>query len=145
MEVVGDFRFMTEVRVRYADTDAQGHVYFANYLVYFDIAATDYFRAIGYNYEKLLDHGYYFVTVEACCRYRGEAFFDNVLNVGAKVSRIGHSIFRYELAIFRSNNKEPIAEDHIVNVMVDRSTKQPVRVPDDFRSAVHIFERYLEE
>lgn len=61
----GEFRFKTAVKVRYADTDAQGHVYFANYLVYFDIGTTDYMKAIGYSYEKLLEEGYDFFTVSS--------------------------------------------------------------------------------
>ncbi|MEJ5301294.1 MAG: thioesterase family protein [Thermodesulforhabdaceae bacterium] len=135
----GDFLFRTTVRVRYADTDAQGHVYFANYLVYFDIGTTDYMKAIGYSYEKLLEDGYDFFTVEALCRYRGEAFFDDELDVGAKISNIGNSSFTFNLALFRGNIL--IADGHIVNVMIDRSSKKPVRVPEGFRKAVEEFEQ----
>ncbi|SFM75825.1 acyl-CoA thioesterase [Thermodesulforhabdus norvegica] len=140
-----EFRFKAEVRVRYADTDAQGHVYFANYLVYFDVAMTDYFKAIGYPYERLLSKGYDFFTVEACCRYRGRAFFDETLYVGAKITKIGRSSFRYDLAIFKDSATEPIADGHVVNVMIDRETERPVKVPEDFREAVRSFEGSIEE
>lgn len=144
MGLAEGFRFKTEVRVRFADTDAQGHVYFANYFVYFDIAMTDYFKAIGYPYEKLLSRGYDFFTVEACCRYRGRAFFDETLYVGARITKIGRSSFRYDLAIFKESGEEPIAEGHVVNVMIDRQTEKPVMVPDDFREAVRSFEGSIE-
>jgi acyl-CoA thioester hydrolase len=134
-----EFRFKTTVRVRYADTDAQGHVYFANYLVYFDIGTTDYMKAIGYSYEKLLEEGYDFFTVEALCRYRGEAFFDDELQVGAKISNIGNTSFTFSLGLFR--NGVLIADGHIVNVMIDQSSKKPVRVPEGFRKAVEKFEQ----
>jgi acyl-CoA thioester hydrolase len=134
-----EFRFKTTVRVRYADTDAQGHVYFANYLVYFDIGTTDYIKAIGYSYEKLLEEGYDFFTVEALCRYRGEAFFDDELQVGAKISNIGNTSFTFSLGLFR--NGVLIADGHIVNVMIDQSSKKPVRVPEGFRKAVEKFEQ----
>jgi acyl-CoA thioester hydrolase len=132
------FKFKTTVRVRYADTDAQAHVYFANYLVYFDIGTTDYMRAIGYSYDKLLEDGYDFYTVEALCRYRGEAFFDDELHVAARISHIGNSSFTFRLALFRGDAL--IADGHIVNVMIDRESKKPVRVPDAFRKAVGDFE-----
>jgi len=134
-----EFRFKTTVRVRYADTDAQGHVYFSNYLVYFDIGTTDYMKAIGYSYEKLLEEGYDFFTVEALCRYRGEAFFDDELQVGAKISKIGNTSFTFSLGLFR--NDVLIADGHIVNVMIDRTSKKPVRVPEGFRKAVEDFEQ----
>jgi len=134
-----EFRFKTTVRVRYADTDAQGHVYFANYLVYFDIGTTDYMKAIGYSYEKLLEEGYDFFTVEALCRYRGEAFFDDELQVGARISKIGNTSFTFSLGLFR--NDVLIADGHIVNVMIDRSSKKPARVPEGFRKAVEEFEQ----
>jgi acyl-CoA thioester hydrolase len=135
----GEFRFKTAVKVRYADTDAQGHVYFANYLVYFDIGTTDYMKAIGYSYEKLLEEGYDFFTVEALCRYRGEAFFEDELQVGARISNIGNSSFTFSLGLFR--NDVLIADGHIVNVMIDRSSKKTVRVPEGFRKAVEEFEQ----
>jgi len=135
----GEFRFKTAVKVRYADTDAQGHVYFANYLVYFDIGTTDYIKAIGYSYEKLLEEGYDFFTVEALCRYRGEAFFEDELQVGARISNIGNSSFTFSLGLFR--NDVLIADGHIVNVMIDRSSKKTVRVPEGFRKAVEEFEQ----
>ena len=134
-----EFRFKTTVRVRYADTDAQGHVYFANYLVYFDIGTTDYMKAIGYSYEKLLEEGYDFFTVEALCRYRGEAFFDDELQVGARISRTGNTSFTFSLGLFRDGVL--IADGHIVNVMIDQSSKKPVRVPERFRKAVEEFEQ----
>ncbi len=133
-----NFNFYTTVRVRYADTDAQGHVYFSNYFVYFDIATTDYMKAIGYSYERLLDEGYDFFTVEALCQYKNRAFFDEELKVFAKISKLGNSSFTYELAIYRDQTL--IANGHIVNVMIDRETRKPIRIPDSFREAVSNFE-----
>ena len=52
------YKFFTPVRVRYADTDAQGHVFFSNYLIYFDQGLTDYLKAIGYGYDAMLDDGF---------------------------------------------------------------------------------------
>ncbi|MBC7360648.1 MAG: acyl-CoA thioesterase, partial [Desulfacinum sp.] len=69
------YKFYTPVRVRYADTDAQGHVFFSNYLVYFDQGLTDYLKAIDYSYDKLLQDGIDFFYVDAQCSYKGSARF----------------------------------------------------------------------
>ncbi len=137
------FKFFTTVRVRYSDTDAQGHVYFANYLAYFDIATTDYMKAIGYSYERLLEQNLDFFTIETLCRYKGRAFFDEKLKVMARISNIGNSSFRYDLAIVKEDTEEPVAEGYIVNVMIDKTTETPTRVPDDFRKAVQEYESTL--
>ncbi len=137
------FKFSTTVRVRYSDTDAQGHVYFANYLAYFDIATTDYMKAIGYSYERLLEQNLDFFTVEAMCRYKGRSFFDERLKVMARISHIGNSSFRYDLAIVKEGTEKLVAEGYIVNVMINRSTETPARVPDDFRRAVQEYENAL--
>jgi acyl-CoA thioester hydrolase len=55
---VEKYRFIHTIQVRYADTDAQGHVYFSNYLTYFDEAHTAYLREIGFPWSKLVDTGY---------------------------------------------------------------------------------------
>ncbi len=91
-------------------------------------------RAIGYPYDRLLREGYDFFTVEALCRYRGRAFFDEELYATVAVPKIGHSSFTFEVMLFRAD--EPIANGHIVNVMIDRDAKKPVRVPDSFREAI---------
>ena len=73
-------RFFTPIRVRYYETDLQGHVNFIWHQSYFAIAAADYLKAIGWSYDHLGSEGYDLLFVDAHGTYLGPAFYDEVLN-----------------------------------------------------------------
>lgn len=133
-------RFYHPLRVRYIETDAQGHVFFGNYLNYFDIGLLEYTRAIGYAYPDMLASGVDMFYVEASCQYKGRAFFDDLLHVHTRIGHIGNTSFAFEFAIHRQPAGELIATGRITAVAVDADTEQPVRVPDELREAVARFE-----
>jgi len=134
------FRFFYPVQVRYVETDQQGHVFFGHYLTYFDVALTEYLKAIDYSYDRFLKAGVDFFYVETLCQYHDRAFFDDVLHVHARVGKIGNSSFTFEFGIFEPVSQRFIASGHIVAVAVDHSTLKPVSAPEDFRQAVARFE-----
>lgn len=134
------YKFFTPVRVRYADTDAQGHVFFSNYLVYFDQGLTDYLKAIGYGYDAMLDDGFDFFYVEAQCTYKGSARFDEVLNVHARITHIGRTSFTFQFAIYKADMDRLITTGRIVAVAVEKGGRQPVPVPEKLRRAVESYE-----
>jgi acyl-CoA thioester hydrolase len=134
------YRFFQPIQVRYIETDQQGHVFFGHYLTYFDVALTEYLKAIGYSYDEFLQAGVDFYYVETLCQYHDRAFFDDILHVHARVGQIGNSSFTFEFAIFESMSQRFIANGHIVAVAVDRSTAKPTPVPDPLREAVARFE-----
>ncbi len=134
------YRFFHPIQVRYIETDQQGHVFFGHYLTYFDVALTEYLKAIDYNYSQFLQAGVDFYYVESLCQYRDRAFFDEVLHVHARVAKIGNSSFTFEFAIFEAASQRFVANGHIVAVAVDSSTSRPVLVPEGFRQAVTRFE-----
>ena len=134
------YRFFQPIQVRYVETDQQGHVFFGHYLTYFDVALTEYLKAIGYSYDEFLQAGVDFYYVETLCQYHDRAFFDDILHVHARVGQIGNSSFTFEFSIFESMSQRFIANGHIVAVAVDRSTAKPTPVPDPLREAVARFE-----
>ena len=133
-------RFYHPRRVRYSETDAQGHVFFGNYLNFFDISLLEYTRAIGYTYADMLATGVDMYYVEANCQYRGRARFDDTLHVHARIGHIGNTSFTFEFVIYKQPTDVLIATGNIVAVAVDAETERPVRVPDDLREAVASFE-----
>jgi acyl-CoA thioester hydrolase len=137
----GKYRFYHPLRVRYSETDAQGHVFFGNYLNYFDISLLEYTRAVGYGYQDMLASGVDMYYVESNCQYKGRAFFDDLLHVHARIGRFGNSSFIFEFAIYRQPDEELIATGTITAVSVDAGTEQPVRAPDELREAVARFEQ----
>jgi acyl-CoA thioester hydrolase len=135
------YKFCMPLRVRYAETDMQGHVFFANYLIYFDEALTQYMRAIGCTYSDLLAAGADTFYIHSECDYSGRSFFEDVLNIHAHVGQIGNSSLTFEFAAIRAQTDEVVATGKIVAVCVDPRTKKKVRVPEVFRQAVARYEQ----
>ena len=135
------FRFFTPVQVRYAETDAQGHVFFGNYFTYFDFALTEYLKAIGYTYETMLSDGVDFYYVDANCQYKGRAYFDEILHVHTRINSVGNTSFTFEFAIFEEKSDRLITTGRIVAVAVKRETSKPTKVPQGLTVAVQEFER----
>jgi acyl-CoA thioester hydrolase len=134
------YRFYFPLRVRYVETDAQRHVFFGNYLTYFDVGLTEYTRAIGYAYPDMVASGVDMFYVEAGCQYKGRAYFDDLLQVHCRIGHIGNTSFTFEFAIYKQPTDNLVATGKIVAVTVDAKTEQPVRVPDELREAVARFE-----
>ena len=134
------YRFHYPLRVRYNETDAQGHVFFGNYLNYFDLGLLEYTREIGYAYPDMVAAGLDMFYVEANCQYKGRAHFDDLLHVHTRIGHIGNTSFSFEFAILKQPTDEVIATGGITAVTVDAKTEQPIRVPDDLRVAVAHFE-----
>jgi acyl-CoA thioester hydrolase len=126
--------------VRYVEVDAQDHVFFGHYLTYFDIALVEYMRAIGHAYQDMVASGVDMFYAAASCQYLGRARFDDLLQVHARIDRIGNTSFTFEFAIYKQATDALIATGEIVAVAVDVETEKPVRVPDKLREAVARFE-----
>ncbi|PJZ55636.1 acyl-CoA thioesterase [Leptospira barantonii] len=98
-----EFEFFHTLRVRYAESDPQGIVFNANYLVYFDVAITEYFRANGLPYgESVSTHEIDFHVIHTSIDYKAQARFDEKLDIFVKGSYSGVKIF-WELAVFRED------------------------------------------
>jgi acyl-CoA thioester hydrolase len=140
MRMEPKYKFRHPLRVRYNETDAQGHVFFGNYLNFFDVGLLEYTRAIGYAYADMVTSGVDMFYVEANCQYKGRAYFDDLLHVHARIGHIGNTSFTFEFAIHKQPDDDLIATGRIVAVTVDVKTEQPVRVPGGLREAVARFE-----
>ena len=90
-----------EFRVRYQETDAQGHVHHANYLTYFETGRTEQLRAIGLNYRDLEEQGLFLVVVEANCRYYAGAKYDDLLRIVTTTTRIKSATIEHHYGIYR--------------------------------------------
>src|SRR3954453_1915486 len=97
------YTFETAVRVRFADTDAQGIAHNASYLVWFEVARVEYLREFAGGYQTLRDTGLEALVLESFCRYRTPARFDDVLHVHARCVDVKGARFRYEYAIVRED------------------------------------------
>ena len=122
------YSFSTRVRVRFADTDAQGVAHNASYLVWFEVARVEYLRAYAGGYQSLRDHGIEALVLESFCRYRVPARFDDELDVQARCVDVRGARFRYEYEIVRSDGV-PVADGWTAHGCVDAASFRPTRVP----------------
>ena len=139
-ETKTNYRFYLPVRVRYADIDGQGHVFFGNYFTYIDEAAGAYMRAIGYPWQKLASMDLDLFYVAADCHFKGSATFEDILHVHAQTVAIGNTSFTIKCVIYKEDSDRLIAAGQITAVIVDPKTRQPVRVPNGLRQAIAAFE-----
>jgi acyl-CoA thioester hydrolase len=133
------FRFFHALRVRWAEVDRQGIVFNGHYLTYFDVAITEYWRAIGYPYpDALLEHGLDTFVKKATLEYHAPAGFDDLLEIGVRVARIGRSSMRFLLEIHRGG--ELLIDGEVIYVLADPASRKPARVPDFLRQAIRACE-----
>jgi acyl-CoA thioester hydrolase len=129
------FTFSTSVRVRFADTDAQGIAHNAAYLVWFEVARVEYLRAFAGGYQALRDTGIEALVLESHCRNAAPARFDDVLQIHTRCVGLRGARFRYEYAVVRDDGLL-VAEGYTGHACVDAETLRPTRVPDWLSSAV---------
>lgn len=134
-----DFRFFHRLRVRWAEVDMQKIVFNAHYLMYFDTAITDYWRALALPYEETMVHlGGDLYVKKASVEYHGSARFDERLDVALKCARIGNSSMTFAGAIFRDN--ELLITCELVYVFADPSSQTSRPVPDALRRVLTAYE-----
>jgi acyl-CoA thioester hydrolase len=131
---VHGFSFSTEVRVRFAETDAQGIAHNSNYFVWFEVARVDYLDRYAGGYQRLRDLGIEAVVLETHIRYREPARFDDRLVVHARCVDVKGARFRYEYAIERDGSM--IADGWTAHATVDATTFLPTRVPSWLQESI---------
>lgn len=122
-----DFRFETEVRVRFAETDAQGIVHNSVYLVWFEMARIDYLARFRGGYPGLRAGGTEALTIESHVRYLLPARFDERLRVRCACGDVRGARFRFDYAVERDG--ELVADGWTRHACVDAETHRPTRVP----------------
>jgi acyl-CoA thioester hydrolase len=132
---VEGYTFVTSVRVRFADTDAQGIAHNASFLVWYEVARVEYLREYAGGYQALRDHGIEALVLESHCRYVVPAVFDDLLHVHTRCVGLRGARFRYEYAIVRDDGTL-MADGYTAHACVDSATLKPTRVPDWLRDAI---------
>ena len=134
-----EFSFSTDVKVRFAETDAQGIAHNSNYLIWFEIARVEYLERHAGGYQRLRELGIEALVLESHVRYLQPARFDDRLAVHARCVDLKGARFRYEYAIEREG--VVIAEGWTAHATVDGGTLRPTRVPTWLAEAITSAER----
>jgi 4-hydroxybenzoyl-CoA thioesterase len=137
-------RYSASVRVRFAEIDRAGIVYYPRFFHYFHIAFEEFFAdRVGVPYHVMIDEKRIgFPTVHVECDYREPLEFGDVLDVGVSVARMGDSSVDFRYRLRRGRSAKVAAEALVTVVCVDMDTFRPMRVPAFCRK---VFLRYAED
>lgn len=128
----------TSFRVRYAETDQMGIVYYANYLVWMEVGRIEYCRAAGVSYRDMEDQdGILLVVAEASCRYLSPARYDDHVIVRTWIAAAHPRMMRFAYEMFETTHRRRLAEGETKHVFCDRDHK-PVKLPEKYRAAFGI-------
>lgn len=129
------------VRVRYAETDQMGVVYYANYLVWFEVGRVEFIRQMGVDYRSMeQEENAMIAVVEATARYKAPARYDDELIVRTSLAGLRGSIVRFRYAVVRAADELLLCEGETVHVVVDRDMKKremPERFAELFAKLLH--------
>ncbi len=117
-------------RVPYADTDQMGFVYYANYLVYFERLRNELLRRSGTPYKEWEARGILLPVIEAYCRYRAPAHYDDLLKISGRISMGKGTRIRIDYQVKRDDSV--LADGYTVHACLKRSGR-PTRVPEELR------------
>jgi acyl-CoA thioester hydrolase len=130
----GRYPHLLSLPTRWRDNDVYGHVNNAVYYSYFDTAVNAYLIRTGaLDLHKGEVIG---LVVETGCHFFSPVAFPEVLEVGIRVARLGHTSVRYELAVFRQGEVQASAQGHFVHVYVARDTRRPTPLPARLKAAL---------
>ena len=123
-----------EYRVPYADTDQMGVVYYANYLVYFERLRTELLRESEASYKDIEKNGVMLPVIEAVCKYKQPATYDDLLFISGWVEEIKGPRVKICCEVRRDDTL--LAEGYTVHACVNTDTRRPVRPPENLMNMV---------
>jgi acyl-CoA thioester hydrolase len=130
---VTDPQSISRVRVRYAETDTMGVVYYANYLVWFEVGRTDLLRHAGWTYREMELEGFALPVIEVHCEYRQPARYDDELEVRTGGDLVSPIRVRFIYDVIRPGDNAVLATGYTVHASLDR-TGRPRRLPERIKS-----------
>ena len=131
----------SRIRVRYAETDQMGVVYYANYFVWFEIGRVEVLRSVGLSYDQMeKDHKLILPVVDASCRYKSPAKYDEEILIETRPALLRGSVIKFAYRIYRDagqdgEERKLLAEGETVHVVCDEKfERQPL--PDNYAAAL---------
>jgi acyl-CoA thioester hydrolase len=123
---------VTTLRVRYAETDQMGVVYYANYLVWFEVARTDLLRTLGWTYREMEQAGIFLPVIEAHCEYRRPARYDEEIEIRTSGRLCSPIRMEFVYDVVLKSTSESSASGRTVHAALGADGR-PCRLPDRIR------------
>jgi acyl-CoA thioester hydrolase len=133
MTKISEFLFqgVSQIRVRYGETDQMGYCYYGNYAQYFEVGRVEALRSIGVSYKDLENQGVMLPVSEFSVKYFSPAYYDDNLKVVTYVTKVEGARIYFEYEIFNESEKL-LAKAHTTLVFVNKSNMRPSSPPQSF-------------
>jgi len=129
----------TRIRVRYAETDQMGVVYYANFFVWFEIGRVELLRQLGFHYKRMeLEDDCQIPVVEANCRYKSPAHYDDELLLETRILGMRPTVIKFGYRLLRPADDKLLAEGETTHVTVNRSFHK-VSLPEKYVAVLEQF------
>jgi acyl-CoA thioester hydrolase len=138
------YQHETQIRVRYADTDQMGYVYYGNYPAYYEIARVESFRALGMSYKMMEENGVMMPVLENWSKYIAPATYDEMLTIRTMIKTKPGVRIKFFYEIYNETDKL-IHLGETTLVFVSKETGRPCNPPDDMLEALAPFFPHEEE
>lgn len=127
----------TRIRVRYAETDQMGVVYYANYFIWMEIGRVEFVRSRGLNYKEL-EHteGLFLSVVDAHCRYVFPARYDQEIIIETRIARANARMVEFSYSIRNADSGQLLAEAHTKHIWLNREMR-PSRLPSQYHDLLY--------
>jgi acyl-CoA thioester hydrolase len=130
----------TRVRVRYAETDQMGVVYHANFLIWFEVGRVELLRQLGFSYKHMEQRdGCYIAVVDARCRYRAPAHYDDEIVIRTHLKNVRGSLIHFGYEARRAGDGTLLADGETTHIVTDANMKKralPKKYAERFREAI---------
>ena len=128
--------FETRLRVRYVETDQMGVVYHSNFLIWFEVGRVEAMRELGFDYKDMEQaDGCFIAVVDARCRYKSPALYDDEILVRTKLANVRGSLIHFHYDILRAVDGTLLAEGETTHIVTDRNM-QKREMPEKYRAAL---------
>jgi acyl-CoA thioester hydrolase len=130
----------TSVRVRYAETDQMGVVYHSNFFIWFEVGRVELLRELGFSYKEMEEQdGCYIAVVDARCRYRAPAHYDDEIMIRTYLKNVRGSLIHFGYEAVRVSDGTQLADGETTHIVTDAQMKKrdlPRKYMERFRQAV---------
>lgn len=127
-----------KLRVRYAETDQMGYVYYGNYAAYYEVARVETLRSLGFTYKELEDSGVMLPVLEFQIKYVKPAFYDEELTIETTISKLPQARIAFDYKTYNQKN-ELLNFGSTTLVFVNIETKKPTQAPQEMLQALKPF------
>ena len=132
------FQSEIKLRVRYADTDQMGFVYYGNYAAFYEVARVESFRNIGYSYKDIESSGIAMPVLEMQSSYQAPAKYDDLLKIKIKIPEMPRARIRYEYEIY-NEKAQLLNTGETTLAFVNVANGKPIKLPEDLKGLISAY------